>query len=90
MLAIVGLALALVLVGVVPWETRMVMPLAMGTASGSLALLIAWALRRDRDDPAGIERRERRLEAATVIWGAALLLVALLAVAGIIVWGLLR
>jgi hypothetical protein len=68
----------------------MALPLGMAATSGSFALLIAWSMRNDRDDPAGIERRERRLAAASVVWGAALLLVATVAVAGIIAWGLLR
>jgi hypothetical protein len=90
MLACVVLALILVGAGAFQWDAHMAVSLGMGTVSGSLALLIAWSLRRDRDDPAGIERRLHRLEAATVVWGAALLLVGLVAVAGIIVWGLLR
>ncbi len=90
MLATVGLSLVLVLVGAIQWEARMALGLGMGAMTGSFALLTAWGLRLDRDDPAGIERRVRRLEAGAVVWGAALLLVALLAVAGIIAWGLLR
>ena len=90
MLACVGLFLALVLLGVFDWETGMIVPLGIGVITGSLAFLTAWGLRLDRDDPAGIKRRERRLEAGAVAWGLALLLVALLSVVAIIVWGLLR
>jgi hypothetical protein len=88
MLALVALSVILVGAGALQWSARMAIPLGIGAVSGSLALLTAWSLRRDRDDPAGIERRERRLEAATIVWAAALLLVGLLAVAGIILWGL--
>jgi uncharacterized membrane protein len=90
MLASVVLAIVLVLAGAFEWDAHMAVSLGIGTVSGSLALLLAWSLRRDRDDPAGIERRERRLESATVVWGAAILLVGLVAVVGLIVWGLLR
>lgn len=90
MLSGVALFLGLVLVGLFQWEAGMLLPVGIGAASGILALLVAWSMRRDRDDPAGIERRERRLEAASVVWGAALLLAAVAAVAGIIAWGLLR
>jgi hypothetical protein len=90
MLASVALAIGLVLVGAFQWDAGMTLPLGMAAMSGSFALLIAWSMRKDRDDPAGIERRDRRLAAAFVVWGAALLVVATVAVAGIIAWGLLR
>jgi hypothetical protein len=64
--------------------------IGMMAVLGSLQLLTAWGFRRDRDDPAGRERRERRFVSAVVVWGAVLPLGALLLVVGIIAWGLLR
>jgi uncharacterized membrane protein len=90
MFASVALGLILVGVGAFQWDAHTAVSIGMGTVSGSLALLVAWGMRLDRDDPAGIERRERRLESAAVVWGAAILLVGLVAVVGLIVWGLLR
>jgi hypothetical protein len=90
MFAFVALALIPVAASAFQWDAHTAVSLGIGTVSGSLALLLVWSLRRDRDDPAGIERRERRLESATVVWGAAILLVGLVAVLVLIVWALLR
>jgi hypothetical protein len=91
-LALSGFAvtMALVVAGVMPWGLGAASTIGMMAVIGSLQLVTAWGLRRDRDDPAGRERRERRFVSAVVAWGAVLLLGSLLLVAGIIAWGLLR
>ena len=83
------LAVLLVVTGIVDWASGLAPTLGIGFVIGAQGLLTAWALRKDRDDPAGIERRRGRPVAATVVWGAVLLL-AVIAVAVIIAWGLLR
>jgi hypothetical protein len=90
LLMIAAVEIVLVLAGAVSWEAGMALPLGSAAVSGVFALLIAWTLRKDRDDPDGIERREQRLEAGVVVWGGLLVVVALVLVVAIILWGLLR
>ena len=61
--------------------------LVYGSVMGSLMLLMARAVRLDRDDPAGIERR---FESGAVVAAAVLLVVSIAVVVGLIAWGLLR
>lgn len=81
------LTLGLVAVGVLPVDTQLVVALVFGFVMAGLMFLTARSLRQDRDDPAGIERR---FQSQAVAWSAGLLAVGLVAVVGVIGWGLLR
>ena len=88
--AFIGLAaltLVLVAAGVLPLNTRLVVLLAFGFVMAGIMFLTARSLREDRDDPAGIEGR---FQSHSVRWAAGLLAVGLVAVVGVIAWGLLR
>lgn len=63
---------------------------ALLTLIGLGELFTARLMRLDRDDPTGVERRERRVEAVVVAVGVGLPLVALLAVAALVVVIVLR
>lgn len=64
--------------------------IALMTLVGLGELFTARLLQLDRDDPAGVERRERRFEAVVIAAGVGLPLAALLAVAALVVLILLR
>jgi hypothetical protein len=85
-----ALGVALLAAGVLPSDGGSVPWMGFAGVIGLLQALTAWSLRRDRDDPAGIERRFGKLASAAVVWAAVLLLAAALLVVGIIAWGLLR
>lgn len=82
-----GLTAALVVAGILPMDTQVVVSLVFGSVTGGLAFLTARELRQDRDDPTGVERR---FQSRAVAWSAGLLAVGLVAVVGVIAWGLLR
>jgi hypothetical protein len=86
-LAAAGLTAALVVAGILPMDTQVVVSLVFGCVIGGLAFLTARELRQDRDDPTGAERR---FQSRAVAWSAGLLAVGLVAVVGVIAWGLLR
>jgi hypothetical protein len=81
LLAIAAVEGALIAAGIVPWEARTAILLAFGVVSGSLALLTVRQMRQDRDDPAGIEQR---YESQAEIFGAAVVVVGVLAVVALI------
>ena len=86
MLAIVAVSLVFVATGLVPIGPRVVVWLIFGGVPAMLTLWTARSMRQDRDDPAGIERRFE--ETATKL-GAAVIVLGLAAVVGLIAWGLL-
>jgi hypothetical protein len=86
MLALVAVSSVLIATGLVPIGPRAVIWLIFGVVTASLTLLTARSMRQDRDDPAGISRR---YEAAASTLGAAVVVIGLAAVVGLIVWGLL-
>ena len=86
-LALAALTLVLVAAGILPMGTQVVVSLVFGFVIAGLAFLTAGSLRQDRDDPAGIERR---FQSQAVSFSAVLLAVGLVAVVGVIAWGLLR
>ena len=83
--ALVILLVLLVAIGVMPWEPRSTIYLISGVLLGSLSLVTARSIHQDRNDPAGIERRFQ--ETATRL-GAAVIVLSVVVVAGLIVWGL--
>jgi hypothetical protein len=87
LLVAVALRVALGIVGRAPLETSTLIWLVFAVPAASLALVTAWSLRRDRDDPAGIEQR---FQAAANTLGAAVVIVGFGAIAGLILWGLQR
>ena len=72
--------------GLLPWKPTTAVWLVFGAGGASLAFLTARSLRQDRDDPAGVERR---FQAQANALGAAVVVVGLVAVVGLIVFGLL-
>jgi hypothetical protein len=86
-LGVAALTFVLVVAGVLPLGTQLVVLLVFGFVMAGLMFLTARSLRQDREDPAGIERR---FQSQAVSWSAALLAVGLVAVIGVIAWGLLR
>jgi hypothetical protein len=86
-LAFAALTVVMVAAGILPMDTQVVVSLVFGFVIAGLAFLTARSLRQDRDDPAGIERR---FQSQAVSWSAGLLAVGLVAVVGVIAWGLLR
>ena len=86
-LAAAAVTVALVAAGVLAMDTQVVVSLVFGFVMAGLAFLTARSLRQDRDDPTGIERR---FQSQAISWSAALLAVGLVAVVGVIAWGLLR
>lgn len=86
-LAAVAITLVLVVAGLLPVDTALVVSLVFGVVIAGLALLTARSLRQDRDDPAGVERR---FESQAPSWSAGLLAVGLVAIVAIVAWGLLR
>jgi hypothetical protein len=85
-LAAAALTLVLVAAGILPMDARVAVSIVFGFVITGLAFLTARGLRLDRDDPAGMERRFQR---QAVSWSAGLLVVGLVAVVGVIAWGLL-
>jgi hypothetical protein len=85
MVAIVAVSIALVASGLVSFGPRVVVWLVLGIVTASLTLWTARSMRQDRDDPAGTERRfeetATRLAAAVIVLGLA-------SVAGLIIWAL--
>lgn len=79
------LAAVLIASGLVSVGSLTVVSVAFAAVTGLLLLWMARSMRRDRDDPAGIERRYES-EASTV--GAAVIVVGLVVVLGLIVRGL--
>jgi len=86
-LGVAALTLVLVAAGVLPLNTQLVVLLVFSLVMAGILFLTARSLRQDRDDPAGIERR---FQSQAVSWSAGLLAVGLVAVVGVIAWGLLR
>jgi len=85
MLALVAVLIALVATDLVSFGPRVIVSLVFGLVPAGLTLWTARSLQQDRDDPAGIERRfgetATRLAAAVIVLGLA-------SIAGLIVWGL--
>jgi len=91
--AMLGIAALLVAVSVVSGEALSLSSWSMLgfiAVTGVLQLSTARLLRLERDDPAGNERRERRFEAAAIVLGVGLPLVALVAVLALAVVILVR
>jgi hypothetical protein len=86
MLALVAVLIALVATGLVSFGPRVVVWLAFGVVPAGLTLWTARSMQQDRDDPAGVERR---FEAAATTLGAAVIVVSVAGVIGLIAWGLL-
>lgn len=86
-LGLVAVTLVLIVAGVLPLDTQLVVSLAFGFVMAGLMFLTARSLRQDRDDPAGVERR---FQSQAVSWSAGLLAVGLVAIIGVIAWGMLR
>jgi hypothetical protein len=84
-LALVAVLLMLVVTGVAHWEPRVTVYLVSGVLLGSLAFLTARSIRQDRDDPAGAERR---FEGTANAFGAAVIVVSVVGVVGLIAWGM--
>ena len=84
MLALVAVLIALVATGLVSFGPRVIVSL-FGLVPAGLTLWTARSMQQDRDDPAGIERRfgetATRLAAAVIVLGLA-------SIAGLVVWGL--
>lgn len=85
LLAAAALTITLAAAGILEMDTQLVLSLVFGLVMAGLAFLTARELRLDRDDRAGINRR---FESRAVAWSAGLLVIGLLAVVGVIVWGL--
>ena len=86
MLVLVGVSMVLVVTGLVSMGPRVVVWLVFGLVSALLTLWTARSMWQDRNDPAGIERR---YEITATRLGAAVIVLGLAGVAGLIVWGLL-
>ena len=86
MLGIAAVSTVLIASGLVSFGPRAVVWIALTAVSASLSLWTARSMRQDRDDPAGIERR---YESGATALGAAVIVVSVVAVVGLIAWGLL-
>ena len=86
MLVIVAVLIALVAAGFVSFGPRVVVWLVFGVVPAGLTLWTARSMQQDRNDPAGMERR---YETTATRLGAAVIVLGLAGVAGVIVWGLL-
>ena len=86
MLAVTAVSIVLVVSGIVSFGPRVVLWLVFGLVPAVLTLWTARSIRRDRDDPAGIERR---FEVTATRLGAAVIVIGLAVVIGVIVWGLM-
>jgi hypothetical protein len=84
-LGFVGLTAALIVLGALPWDGRAAANLVFGLVLSALMFLTARSAKQDLEDPAGIERR---FLSGSMAWSAVLLGAGLVAVIGIIVWGL--
>jgi hypothetical protein len=71
-------------------STPSAVQIGMFTVVGLLQLLGARSLRRDRDDPAGIERRSRHAESVALTLAGGVPLLGLLAIVVILVFAVLR
>jgi hypothetical protein len=85
-LGVVVLSAALIVVGALPWDGRAIASLVFGIVLASFMFVTARSARQDLIDPAG---RERRFQSESLVWSAILLVAGLVAVVGIIVWGVL-
>jgi hypothetical protein len=85
MLALVAVLIVLVATGLVSFGPRVIVSLVFGVVPAGLTLWTARSMQQDRDDPAGVERRFE--ETATRL-GAAVIVLGLAAVLGVIAWGL--
>ena len=86
MLALVAVLIVLVATGLVSFGPRVIVSLVFGVVPAGLTLWTARSMQQDRDDPAGIERR---FEQTATRLGAAVIVLGLATVAGLIAWGLM-
>jgi hypothetical protein len=85
MLASIAVSVPLIASGLVSWGPRAAVWL-VGVVTASLSLWTARSLQQDRDDPAGVERR---FETAANALGAAVIILGLASVVGLIARGLI-
>ena len=83
---LVVLSAALVAVGGLTLDGRAIVSLVFGLVLASLMFLTARSAKQDLADPAG---RERQFQSESLGWSAFLLVAGLVAVVGIVVWGVL-
>jgi hypothetical protein len=86
MLASIAVSVPLIASGLLSWGPRAAVWLVFGVVTASLSLWTARSMQQDRDDPAGVERR---FETAANALGAAVIILGLASVAGLIAWGLI-
>lgn len=88
LVALLVLTAVLVLLGALPWDIGLATRVGIfGIVPATLAFVTAWAAHRDVIDPSG---RERRYQQGAVAVAAGVIVLGIVAVAGTVVWGLVR